>query len=118
MGENRPDDDPFEATSKRECFQSVGPSSGRRKSSRQAAVAFRCLLDEEDEAGGDEEASSPGEEEKVVKEEVTEPPLSMVDWGPSNLKTSAIDQLRREFYIPNSMIIYTPGSSCCPILLR
>ncbi|KAL0434359.1 UNVERIFIED_CONTAM: hypothetical protein Slati_2770200 [Sesamum latifolium] len=62
VGENRPNVDRSEATSKRTGFQSVEPSSGWRRSRRQAAVAFRHLLDEKDETGGDEEeASSPGE---------------------------------------------------------
>ncbi|KAL0285784.1 UNVERIFIED_CONTAM: hypothetical protein Sangu_2764200 [Sesamum angustifolium] len=94
--ESRPDEDPSEATSKRTSLHSLGPSSGRRRSRRQAAVAFRRLLYEEDEVGGDkEEASSPSEGEKLVKEDVMEPPRFRVDWGSSNLKTPAIDQLRR-----------------------
>ncbi|KAL0373555.1 UNVERIFIED_CONTAM: hypothetical protein Sradi_3271200 [Sesamum radiatum] len=51
MGENRPDEDPSEATSKRIGLQAASPSSGRMRSRRQAVAAFRCLLDEEDEVG-------------------------------------------------------------------
>ncbi|KAL0411579.1 UNVERIFIED_CONTAM: hypothetical protein Slati_3747600 [Sesamum latifolium] len=55
-----------EATSRRAGSQSAGPSSGRRRSLRRMAKAFRRLIDEEgEEAEG--EASSPGEEERVVR---------------------------------------------------
>ncbi|KAL0367218.1 UNVERIFIED_CONTAM: hypothetical protein Sradi_3611900 [Sesamum radiatum] len=55
VGENRPNEDPSEATSKRAGFHSVGPSSSRRRSLPKAAAAFCCLLDEEDEMGGGED---------------------------------------------------------------
>ncbi|KAL0392947.1 UNVERIFIED_CONTAM: hypothetical protein Sradi_2517500 [Sesamum radiatum] len=56
--ESRPDEDPSEATSKGMSLHSAGPSSSRRRSRRQAIVAFRGLLYEEDEVGGDEEEAS------------------------------------------------------------
>ncbi|KAL0319886.1 UNVERIFIED_CONTAM: hypothetical protein Sradi_5250100 [Sesamum radiatum] len=56
--ESNPGDDPFEATSRRAGSQSVGPSSGRRRSLRRVAAAFRHLIDEEEE-------KTEGEEEKV-----------------------------------------------------
>ncbi|KAL0410825.1 UNVERIFIED_CONTAM: hypothetical protein Slati_3672200 [Sesamum latifolium] len=112
LSENRPDEDPSEATSKRAGSQSVGPSSGRRRSLRQMAASFIHLIDEEEEEetrGNEGEASSPGGEERVVMDLVATPSSSMVDWGSFTLKTSNIDQLRREFYISNSMVIYTLG---------
>ncbi|KAL0445372.1 UNVERIFIED_CONTAM: hypothetical protein Slati_2259900 [Sesamum latifolium] len=59
VGEINPGDDPSEATSRRTGSRSAGPSSGRRRSLRWMAKAFRRLIDEEgEEAEG--EASSPG----------------------------------------------------------
>ncbi|KAL0292517.1 UNVERIFIED_CONTAM: hypothetical protein Sangu_2529500 [Sesamum angustifolium] len=110
VGESRPDEDPSEGTLKRTDLHFASPSSVSMRSQRQATAAFLCLLDEEDE----EETSPIGKDEEVVKEEVMEPPPSRVDWGPSNLKTPSIEQLRREFYVPNSMIINTPISLGCP----
>ncbi|KAL0455675.1 UNVERIFIED_CONTAM: hypothetical protein Slati_0906700 [Sesamum latifolium] len=68
MGENPPDEDPSEATSKRAGFQSIGPSSGQRRSLRQAVASFRRLIDEEEEEvwGNEGVAYSLGEEEKVI----------------------------------------------------
>ncbi|KAL0433912.1 UNVERIFIED_CONTAM: hypothetical protein Slati_2725500 [Sesamum latifolium] len=52
VGQNRPDEDPSEATSKRADSQSAGPLSGRR-SLQQATASFRRLMDEQkEEAGG------------------------------------------------------------------
>ncbi|KAL0395468.1 UNVERIFIED_CONTAM: hypothetical protein Slati_4513000 [Sesamum latifolium] len=111
LGENHPDEDPSKATSKSAGSQSSGPSSGRRRSLRRMQASFRRLIDEEEEeTGGNEgEASSPGEEGRVVMDLVAVPSSSMVEWGSSTLKSSTIIQLRREFFIPNSMIIYTLG---------
>ncbi|KAL0463288.1 UNVERIFIED_CONTAM: hypothetical protein Slati_0216400 [Sesamum latifolium] len=85
VGESHPDEDPSEATSKR-------------------------ADKEEEEVGGNEgEASSLGEEGRVVTDLVVVHPSSMIDWGSSTLKSSHINQLRREFFIPNLMVIYAPG---------
>ncbi|KAL0449100.1 UNVERIFIED_CONTAM: hypothetical protein Slati_1466400 [Sesamum latifolium] len=116
VGENYPGEDPSEATSRRAGSQSAGPSGGRRRSPRQMAASFRRLIDEEEEVGGDEgetssqgEASSPGEEGRVVTHLVAVCPSSLVDWGSSILKTTHITQMRREFFILSSQVIYYPS---------
>ncbi|KAL0420853.1 UNVERIFIED_CONTAM: hypothetical protein Slati_3108200 [Sesamum latifolium] len=89
---------------------SASPSSSRRRSLRRMAAAFRRLIDEEEEEEGSEgEASSPGEEGKNAIEIVSVHPPSSLDLGPSCLQTSHITQMREEFFIPDSQIIYTPG---------
>ncbi|KAL0459213.1 UNVERIFIED_CONTAM: hypothetical protein Slati_0548500 [Sesamum latifolium] len=50
-----------------------------------------------------------GEEGRVVTDLVAVPSSSMMDWGSSTLKASHITQLRREFSILNSMVVYAPG---------
>ncbi|KAL0433229.1 UNVERIFIED_CONTAM: hypothetical protein Slati_2657200 [Sesamum latifolium] len=47
VGENNPGDDPSDATSRRADSRFAGPSSGRRRSLRRMATAFRRLIDEE-----------------------------------------------------------------------
>ncbi|KAL0412331.1 UNVERIFIED_CONTAM: hypothetical protein Sradi_1434800 [Sesamum radiatum] len=49
VGENNPGTDPSKVTSRMAGSQSVGPSSGRRRSLRKMAAAFRRLIDEEEE---------------------------------------------------------------------
>ncbi|KAL0399992.1 UNVERIFIED_CONTAM: hypothetical protein Sradi_2342500 [Sesamum radiatum] len=49
VGENRPDEDLSEATSKRANFQLVKPWSGRRRSLRQAVAYFCRIIDEREE---------------------------------------------------------------------
>ncbi|KAL0411955.1 UNVERIFIED_CONTAM: hypothetical protein Slati_3785200 [Sesamum latifolium] len=112
VGESHPDEDPSKATSKRAGSQSVGPSSGRRRSLRRMVASFRHLIDEEEgEVGGNKgEASSLGEEGRVITDLVVVPSSFTMDWGSSTLQSSHIMQLRREFSIPNSMVTYAP----CP----
>ncbi|KAL0445280.1 UNVERIFIED_CONTAM: hypothetical protein Slati_2250700 [Sesamum latifolium] len=111
VGESNPGDDPSEATSKMAGSQSAGPSSGRKRSLRRLAANFRRLIDEEEEEeeGSEGEASSPGEEEKKVTDLVSVYPPSSVDLGPSCLQSSHIEQMREEFFISASQVIYTPG---------
>ncbi|KAL0462879.1 UNVERIFIED_CONTAM: hypothetical protein Slati_0175500 [Sesamum latifolium] len=75
------------------------------------AASFHRLINEKEEEveGKEGKTSSPGEEGRVVIDLVVVPSSSMVDWGSSTLKSSHITQLRREFSIPNSMVINTPG---------
>ncbi|KAL0445724.1 UNVERIFIED_CONTAM: hypothetical protein Slati_1700300 [Sesamum latifolium] len=75
------------------------------------AAAFCHLIDaEEEEVGGNEgEASSPSEEGRAARDLVAVHPSSSMDWGSSTLQTSHITQMRRDFFIPSSQIIYTPG---------
>ncbi|KAL0409694.1 UNVERIFIED_CONTAM: hypothetical protein Sradi_1903800 [Sesamum radiatum] len=108
VGEGNPGHDPSEATSRMAGSQSAGLSSGRRWSLRRMAAAFRRLIDEEEEET-EGEASSPGEEEKVVTNLPPVHPLSLVDLGPSSFQTSHIAQIREEFFIPDSQVIYTLG---------
>ncbi|KAL0400296.1 UNVERIFIED_CONTAM: hypothetical protein Sradi_2372900 [Sesamum radiatum] len=112
VGESHPDENPSEATSERVGSQSVGPSGGRRRSLRRMAASFRRLIDEEkEEVGRNEgEASSLGEEGRVVTDLVVVHPSSMMDWESSTLKSSHVTQLSREFFIPNSMVIYALGA--------
>ncbi|KAL0453043.1 UNVERIFIED_CONTAM: hypothetical protein Slati_1282400 [Sesamum latifolium] len=63
VGKSNPGEDPSEATSRMADSQSVGPSSGRRRSLRKMAVNYCRLIDEEEEEI-EGEASSPREEEK------------------------------------------------------
>ncbi|KAL0420693.1 UNVERIFIED_CONTAM: hypothetical protein Slati_3092200 [Sesamum latifolium] len=107
VGESHPGEDPFEATSRMTGSQSVGPSGGRRQSLRQMAATFCRLIDEEEEeVGGNEgEASSPREGE----ENGHGPCSCTMDWGSLTLMTSQITQMRRDFFIPSSQVIYTPG---------
>ncbi|KAL0440506.1 UNVERIFIED_CONTAM: hypothetical protein Slati_2533600 [Sesamum latifolium] len=110
VGESNPGPDPFEATSRMAGSPSAGPSSGRRRNLHRMAAAFRHLIDEEEEKEGSEgEASSPGEGGKNATEIVSVHPPSSLDLGPSYLQTSHITQMREEFFIPDSQIIYTPG---------
>ncbi|KAL0435157.1 UNVERIFIED_CONTAM: hypothetical protein Sradi_0223600 [Sesamum radiatum] len=75
-------------------------------------AAFRLLIDEEEEET-EGEASSSGEEEKVVKDLRPVHPSSSVDLGPSTLQSSHLTQMRQDFFIPDSQIIYTPGPQAC-----
>ncbi|KAL0303222.1 UNVERIFIED_CONTAM: hypothetical protein Sradi_6190300 [Sesamum radiatum] len=74
------------------------------------AVYFHRLIDEEErEVGGIEgEASSLREEGRAITDLVVVHPSSMVEWRSLTLKLSHITQLRREFSIPNTMVIYAP----------
>ncbi|KAL0416237.1 UNVERIFIED_CONTAM: hypothetical protein Slati_3455600 [Sesamum latifolium] len=108
VGENNLGTDPSEATLRMAKSQSAGPSSGRRRSLRRMAAAFCRLIDEEEEEGSEGEVSSPGEERKVTGI-VSVHPSSSLDLGPSCLQSSHIAQMREEFFIPSSQIIYTPG---------
>ncbi|KAL0462460.1 UNVERIFIED_CONTAM: hypothetical protein Slati_0133600 [Sesamum latifolium] len=111
VGENNPSEDPFEATSRMAGSQSAGPSSGWRRSLRMMAAAVRRLIDEDDEEDEIEgEASSPGEDEGMtIGPKPVRSSSSSAHLGPSSLQTSHIFQMRREFFIPDSQVIYTPG---------
>ncbi|KAL0438689.1 UNVERIFIED_CONTAM: hypothetical protein Slati_2351900 [Sesamum latifolium] len=117
VGENNPGEDPSEATSRIAGSQSVGPSSGRRWSLRRMAATFRRLIDEEEEEI-EGEASSPGEEEKIITGPTPVRPSSSAYLGLSSLQTSHITQMREEFFIPDSQIIYTPGPQACAPFLQ
>ncbi|KAL0313139.1 UNVERIFIED_CONTAM: hypothetical protein Sradi_5713200 [Sesamum radiatum] len=58
VGESNPGGDPSEAISRMAGSQSVGPSSGQRRSLRRIATAFRRLVDEEEEDIEGEASSS------------------------------------------------------------
>ncbi|KAL0394804.1 UNVERIFIED_CONTAM: hypothetical protein Slati_4446600 [Sesamum latifolium] len=81
VGESHPGEDPSEATSRRASSQSVGPSSGRRRSLRRMAASFRRLIDEEEEEVGRNkgEASSLREGGRMVTDLVAVHPSSMMD---------------------------------------
>ncbi|KAL0445710.1 UNVERIFIED_CONTAM: hypothetical protein Slati_1698900 [Sesamum latifolium] len=110
MGESHPGEDLSEATSRRTGSQSVGPSSGRRRSLRQMAASFRRLIDEEkEEVGGNEGEAfllEGGENGHGLGGCAS---IFYDGLGSSTLKTSHITQMKREFFIPSSLVIYTPG---------
>ncbi|KAL0367754.1 UNVERIFIED_CONTAM: hypothetical protein Sradi_3665500 [Sesamum radiatum] len=72
------------------------------------ATAFSRLIDEEEEET-EGEASSPGEEERVVRALTSVPSSSAVDLGPSFLQSAHIKQMRQDFFLPSSLVIYIPG---------
>ncbi|KAL0421269.1 UNVERIFIED_CONTAM: hypothetical protein Slati_3149800 [Sesamum latifolium] len=111
VGENNPGEDPFEATSRMAGSQFTDLSSGRRRSLCMMAAAVRRLIDEDDEEDEIEgEASSPGENEGMtIGPKPVRSSSSSAHLGPSSLQTSHISQMRREFFIPDSQVIYTPG---------
>ncbi|KAL0294043.1 UNVERIFIED_CONTAM: hypothetical protein Sradi_6906400 [Sesamum radiatum] len=108
VGEINPSDDPSEATSRRVDSRSAGPSSSRRRSLRRMATTFRRLIDEEEEEA-EGEASSPGEELRVVRALTPVPSSSVVDLGPSILQRAHIEQMREDFFLPGSLVIYVAG---------
>ncbi|KAL0334262.1 UNVERIFIED_CONTAM: hypothetical protein Sangu_1582400 [Sesamum angustifolium] len=55
----------------------------------------------------EEEENESGRKGKTVKKKGKEVLRSPVDLDSSNLKTPGINQLRRELFVPPSMIIYT-----------
>ncbi|KAL0303063.1 UNVERIFIED_CONTAM: hypothetical protein Sradi_6174400 [Sesamum radiatum] len=71
-------------------------------------TAFRHLINEEEEET-EGEASSPWEEEQVVRDLRPVHPSSSVDLGPSSLQSSHLTQMRQDFFIPDSQVIYILG---------